>query len=201
MNYIAWKCRGVAAKGFISLMKDIRKEYDVSIIVLLETHASGISAQRKIKKMGFSGTHVFYSCGQAGGIWCLWDSSNWDMEVLDSNPQMAHLQVAWKGNSKWLLTVVYANPYYVRRQRWWDDLTNISESHDEAWAVLGDFNCILTDSERKGGANLPSNRGRNGFRKTLHGCYLIDAWFQGSPFTWRKGSLFQRLDRVLINMN
>lgn len=90
------------------------------------------------------------SCGQAGGIWCLWDTSKWKVEILFSTSQLVHMRVAWKEQFSWLMTVVYANPYYVRRQRLWDDLVNISEAHDEPWTVLGDFNCILTDSERKG---------------------------------------------------
>lgn len=201
MNYLAWNCRGVAAKGFTALVKDIRKEYDTSLIFLLETHASGVSAQKKIKRMGFSGYHVIDSCGQAGGIWCLWDMSNWNVEILESSSQMVHLRVSWKGQPKWLLTVVYANPYYVRRQSLWDELVRIAEAHDEPWAVLGDFNCILADSERKGGAEVPSNRGRMVFRRMVQDCNLIDAGYQGSPYTWRKGNLFQRLDRTLINMH
>lgn len=35
----------------------------------------------------------------------------------------------------------------------------------------------------------------------LQDCNLIDAGFQGSAFTWKKGNLFQRLDRMLINMH
>lgn len=31
-------------------------------------------------------------------------------------------------------------------------------------------------------------------------CNLLDAGFQGSPFTWKHGRLFQRLDRVLVNI-
>lgn len=108
--------------------------------------------------------------------------------------------MAFKGQQKWLITVVYANTSYVRRQDLWDDLNRITESHDTPWAVLGDFNCILSDSERKGGASNPSNRGRDDFRRMLHDCNLIDSGFQGSPYTWRSGNLFQRLDRILINM-
>lgn len=34
----------------------------------------------------------------------------------------------------------------------------------------------------------------------LQDCNLLDAGYQGSPYTWRKNYLFQRLDRALINM-
>lgn len=115
MNVLAWNCRGIAAKGFTSLVKDIKKEYQTSLIILLETHSSGVSAQRKIKEMGFSGTFVVDSSGQAGGLWCLWDDTSWSVEILDSDSQWIHLREAWNGQAKWLLTAVYANPNYVRR--------------------------------------------------------------------------------------
>jgi hypothetical protein len=31
-------------------------------------------------------------------------------------------------------------------------------------------------------------------------CDLIDAGFQGFPFTWQRGNLKERLDRMLINL-
>lgn len=127
----------------------MRREYGAFLIFLLEIHSSGDSAQRNIRKMGFSGFHVVDSSGQAGGIWCMWDASNWKVEVLQSSDQMVHLRVAWKGQTNWLLTVVYASPYYVRRQRLWEDLVTIGESHYEPWSVLGDFNCLLADHDRK----------------------------------------------------
>lgn len=82
------------------------------------------------------------------------------MDILESSSQFVHLRVQWKNQANWLVTIVYANPNYVRRQALWNDLQRLADSHDEAWVVLGDFNSTLVDSERKGGAAIPSNRGR-----------------------------------------
>lgn len=201
MNFLAWNCRGTTAKGFSSLIKDIRREYHASLVFLLETHSSGEKAKNQIKKLGLSGSHIVDSRGQSGGIWCIWDLVVWSVEVLESSHHFVHLKVAFKGQIKWLITVVYASTSYVRRQQLWDDLSRIAQSHDCPWAVLGDFNCLLSDSERKGGASNPANRGREDFRRMLHDCSLVDAGFQGSQYIWRSGNLFQRLDRILINMH
>lgn len=150
--------------------------------------------------MGFSGSHIVESMGQAGGIWCLWDVQSWKVSILNSSPQWVHLSVSWKRQESWLITVVYASPNLARRAQLWDDLSQLAETIDQPWSVLGDFNAILTDEERRGGASSPSTRGRQGFRDMISDCNLVDAGFQGSPFTWRNGSLFQRLDRILINM-
>lgn len=56
MNFLSWNCRGTSAKGFPSLVKDLKKEYDSSLIFLLETHSSGENAGRIAKKNVFSGS-------------------------------------------------------------------------------------------------------------------------------------------------
>lgn len=125
--------------------------------------------------------------GQAGGIWCLWDVQSWKVSILNSSPQWVHLSVSWKRQESWLITVVYASPNLARRVQLWDDLSQLAETIDQPWSVLGDFNAIFTDEERRGGASSPSTMG---FRDMISNCNLVDAGFQGSPFTWRNGSLF-----------
>lgn len=66
--------------------------------------------------------------------------------------------------------------------------------------VLGDFNSIAADHERKGGAPNFAIRSMRNFCSMIQECNLLDASFQGSKFTWKSGRLQQRLDRVLINI-
>lgn len=66
--------------------------------------------------------------------------------------------------------------------------------------MLGDFNTIYANHERKGGASNFSNRGVMNFRIMINDCDLIDGGFQGSPYTWKYGNLFQRLDKALMNI-
>lgn len=200
MNFVTWNCRGALAKGFTGLVKDIRKEYDATLIFLLETHASGEKARRQARRTGFTGNFIIDSHGQAGGIWCLWDETIWKVRILDSSDQFAHLQVTWKGRIFWYITVVYASPRFAPRQKLWEDLGEIAESMEDPWVVLGDFNSIMANHERRGGSPNFAIRGMRKFYDMIHACNLLDAGFQGSPFTWRHGRLFQRLDRVLINL-
>lgn len=130
----------------------------------------------------------------SGGIWCLWDLALWKVEVLNSTNQFVHLQVTWKRSMVWLVTIVYASASYVRRQELWDKLSNLATNIVDPWVVLGDFNDILVDHERKGGSPNFWIRGMNGFRSMVQDCNLLDMGFQGSLFTWKHGNLFQRLD-------
>lgn len=181
-------------------MKDLKKKYEASFILLLETHASGDKARKQAARTGFSGSFILDSNGQAGGIWCLWDATNWQVDILETSEQMVHMHVTWCGHAKWLLTVVYASTRYVRRIQLWEDLRRLANSHYDPWMVTSDFNTIINDGERKGGATNYCNCGILGFREMVQDCELLDAGFQGCPFTWKKGDLRQRLDRCLINM-
>ncbi|KAI0510197.1 hypothetical protein KFK09_010797 [Dendrobium nobile] len=66
------------------------------------------------------------------------------------------------------------------------------------WLVGGDFNAISNSSERSGGAS-PSSHSMNDFNHMIMSCNLIDIGFVGNQFTWNRGHLWQRLDRVLFN--
>lgn len=199
MNCLSWNCRGTAAKGFSGLIKDLRKEYSASLMFLLETHSS-LTAANQAKKSGFLGHFIEDARGQPGGIWCLWDMAMWKVDVLQNGHQFVHIRVCWKGHITWFITVVYASTNYVRRQDLWEDLKRIVDDMEEPWMVLGDFNAILTNCERKGGAQNFSTRGMQNFKNMVQECHLIDAGFQGNPFTWKHGDLYQRLDRAFRNL-
>lgn len=39
MNILSWNCRGIGGTNFSNMLNDITKEYVVSLIMFLETHA------------------------------------------------------------------------------------------------------------------------------------------------------------------
>lgn len=66
--------------------------------------------------------------------------------------------------------------------------------------MVGDFNALLHDHERNKRPTRASERSLAAFKETIIACDLIDAGFQGYPYTWKHGDLEQRLDRMLINI-
>lgn len=54
MNFLAWNCRGTASKGFPTLIKDIKRRYEASLVFLIETHANGDNMLKTVKKLGFT---------------------------------------------------------------------------------------------------------------------------------------------------
>lgn len=90
----------------------IYKEYDTSLMFLQEIHASRVSANRIIPWLGFDSYFIQDGRGQSRGIWCLWNSEMWKVEILQSDFQFVHLKLRWKKQASWLLTVVYGSPNF-----------------------------------------------------------------------------------------
>lgn len=101
----------------------------------------------------------------------------------------------------WNLTVVYGSPHLQLRSSLWDALRDIAMDISCPWAVVGDFNTIMHEHERKGGAVSPSLRGYAPFNRCMRDRDLIDGGFQGYPFTYKRSNLEQRLDRLVMNIS
>ncbi|XP_020225467.1 uncharacterized protein LOC109807358 [Cajanus cajan] len=137
--------------------------------------------------------------GRAGGIWCFWDSARWKLEMLQFSTQFVHFAVS-RGSLAWELTIIYANPHPHFRIGLKRELRRIAENIQNPWCILGDFNAVLKESECKGGSSSACLRGDNAFRDFVLECHLLDMCYQGEPFTGKRGSLFERLDCVLVSL-
>lgn len=130
MNLLCWNYRGTAAKGFVGLVKDMKREYAASFIAFLEIHTSGTKAKRIARRMGFDKQFIKDARGQAGGICLLWDSNHWDITILRDSNQIVHVEVKVLNNSSWFLTIVYGTPHYTQRQTLWDEIQDIHNEID-----------------------------------------------------------------------
>ncbi|KAL4327888.1 hypothetical protein AHAS_Ahas13G0145100 [Arachis hypogaea] len=90
INIISWNCRGAGGRTFPALIRDIRREYDANFLILLETHISGTKGEYVRNKIRLDSSFVVEPTGHSGGIWCLWDSSTWKVDVIQHNRQIVH---------------------------------------------------------------------------------------------------------------
>ncbi|XP_027156894.1 uncharacterized protein LOC113758060 [Coffea eugenioides] len=68
----------------------------------------------------------------------------------------------------------------------------------EPWIIAGDFNVIASSEERRGGR--PANgTNMDEFNSSMFLCGLSPVDYDGCPFTWTNGTVWQLLDRALIN--
>ena len=95
-------------------------------------------------------------------------------------------------------TAVYGSPNATLRKHLWTSLTEVARLQSGPWIVAGDFNAILHSGDRTGGV-VSRARGCGLFRHFLFNSGLLDLGFSGPKYTWRWGTLLQRLDRALGN--
>lgn len=125
MNLIVWNCRGTALKGFADLVKYMKREYNASLIALLETHTSGSQAMRIAKRICFENQFIKDARGQTRGIWLLWDSTYLNIKVLNDSSQIVHVEVSVNNDRSWFISIVYGSPHYSQRQSLWDEIQEI----------------------------------------------------------------------------
>ena len=96
------------------------------------------------------------------------------------------------------VSAVYAKYSRVGRRPLWSALESWSSSVNRPWLVAGDFNIISTAAEKSGGS-APRVGEMEELNLAIQASGLEAVNFDGSPFTWTNGRVWQRLDRVLIN--
>ncbi|XP_074315654.1 uncharacterized protein LOC141651861 [Silene latifolia] len=100
-------------------------------------------------------------------------------------------------------TVVYGMNKMVDREPLWDSLCKYDSGISGPWIVGGDFNAIMANNERSGGAPITNSEMRHLLQVTQD-CQLTDLCAKGAFYTWNNKheggtKVYSRLDRVLIN--
>lgn len=83
----------------------------------------------------------------------------------------------------------------------WNLLSNLAGMSQLPWCIIGDFNDLLLEDDKKGRVDHPQWL-FNEFRNAVLDCNLMDIQLVGYPFTWvkSKGSVIEveeRLDRAM----
>lgn len=88
-----WNVQEAASTTFRRSFKTIVKNYNLSLVVLMEPRISGNKADDFIKKSGFENSHRVEAIGFSGGIWLLWQSVI-EVEVLLNHKQFIHFKIS-----------------------------------------------------------------------------------------------------------
>ncbi|XP_031120626.1 uncharacterized protein LOC116023757 [Ipomoea triloba] len=117
-------------------------------------------------KLKYENCFVVDAVGRCGGLALLWNGGL-DIEVVGYSNHYIDTTVRGGGvTPNWRLTGYYSHPNRRRRQDSWDLLRYLSSTSTLPWVVLGDFNDILWDYEKKGRVPHPTWLLR-GFREAV----------------------------------
>ncbi|XP_065623699.1 uncharacterized protein LOC136065014 [Quercus suber] len=201
MIIFGWNCRGLGNPRSVRALRDFLQRWNPKIVFLAETKLNR-RGMKKFLKSFFQFNCIYYpSEGQSGGLAMLWTKdTNLDIKTYGPNHIDAIITEADSG-FMWRITGFYGHPDTAQRKASWKLLEELGSRFHLPWLCLGDFNEILSNSEKQGGA-IRSQQQMDGFRNAINNCNLRDLGFNGSNFTWcnmREGPdrIYMRLDRAL----
>jgi hypothetical protein len=116
------------------------------------------------------------------------------------NANFIDIYVNEGGENAWRFTGFYGEPSGERKHLSWDYMRSLHAKSGLPWLIAGDFNEIMFSHEKEGG-NVRPQRCMQAFRDAVSDCSLQDLGFAGDPFTWRRGRIRERLDRVLATQS
>ncbi|KAL9226362.1 hypothetical protein vseg_002185 [Gypsophila vaccaria] len=116
-------------------------------------------------------TNIGYHKG--GRIWIVWKPQVYRVHFLEYNTQYIHMKIEpLMKKQSFYLTVVYAFNGVQDRVPLWDHLRRLAVSVSSPWAIGGDFNCVMSATERVGGT--ATTEGTDHLIKCAGDCGVID---------------------------
>ncbi|KAI0493880.1 hypothetical protein KFK09_024006 [Dendrobium nobile] len=205
MDSIAfWNYRGAKKMKASLYMKEFINDYKVFFVGFVETKIS--SFDRIVFERIMSPNWDFFiisSEGLSGGIMILWRTDIASFSVLKTSYQcvIGDLNVFNKGS--WMIVTVYGSKEVHKRRLLWDCIHK--QSHRKILAVIGgDFKCILSQEEKRGGRKFFFSQGSLEMFKFMNDNDYHDVGVVGPRYTWcnnkvESGRVLELLDRCLLN--
>ncbi|XP_019177748.1 PREDICTED: uncharacterized protein LOC109172953 [Ipomoea nil] len=179
-------------------IEDMVSSKKPDFIFLIETKVDRDHAERLRVKLGFDGLFCIDSSGLSGGLALLWRANN-TTRLISYSTNYVDVEVTMPGCEKWRMTGFYGFSQRGQRRDSWDLIRTLVGRSNLPWVMIGDFNDLLYQSEKRGGNPHPLSL-LHGFGETIEECGLAQMPMMGYPFTWEKGKgtpncIEERLDK------
>ena len=202
MSTISWNCCGLGNPRTVQELVDIVSTKRPKFVFLMEVKTGRQQIERVRRLLNYERCFIVDSVRGGGGIMLLWKEKQWPSLISFSRNHI-DVRVNIPEMAIWRLTGFYGYPERARRSASWDMLRSICSRSSLPWCCIGDFNDLLTQSEKKGRLRHPNSL-IQGFRKMVEQCGLRDLGMEGYPFTWEKSRgtqnwVEERLDRAMAN--
>ena len=199
MKILIWNCRGMnkfmAVRALQVLLERIRPD----VVFLSESHLSRAKAGVLMRRFHFDEMEIHESDGRSGGL-VMWWHSSLNVTSTEVSPNFIDVRVDEHTVSAWRFTGFYGEPSADRKHLSWQYIRDLKAMNNIPWLIGGDFNDIMFGSEKEGG-NIRPQRCMQLFREADDDCSLEDLGFIGEEFTWQRGRIRERLDRVFGNQD
>ena len=198
MNAIAWHCQGAGAYLTKKQLRELHRCFHPRFLFLSETKNNFNFLQDFKFEFGYDNLFTVEPLGLSGGL-ALFYMNDSEVKVEFFNERMIDIEAKIEGH-KVFITFVYGDLVVEYREAVWERLMRISLQRSGPWLMVGDFNKIMSNSEKKGGRKRPESSFLP-CKNMISACGMIDFPFSGNFFSWagrrRSGRVQCRLDRAL----
>lgn len=154
-------------------------------------------------RLGFDGFLCVERSGLGGGL-ALFCRDKDVASLLSYSQNYIDMVVTLLDKPTYRLTCFYGFLERTRRQQSWDLLQNLRGQSSLPWVVLGDFNDLFCQFEKRGPHVHPNSLIQR-FNDALQDCNLFDLGMLGNRFTWERGLgtnawVEERLDTAVASM-
>ena len=142
---------------------------------------------------------------KAGGVITMWSNKVFQFSNFKNGRNFSVLEGVWKRGFGTQVTIVniYCSGSFREKKEMWNEISCIRQDQlTKAWCIIGDFNCIRRQEERKSLVSCSDySREIKGFNDFIESSELVDIPLVGRKFTWFKpnGLVKSRIGRVLVS--
>ncbi|KAI0519701.1 hypothetical protein KFK09_007159 [Dendrobium nobile] len=185
-------------------LKEIIKDNNVLMVGLMETKIRNLENSQVLNLLGNNWDYFMVpSNGLSGGLMILWRKDLAEFSAIETSPQFIFGSLNIFNKSKWLIANVYGSINAIERKVIWESLEKHC-SNEFPMVVGGDFNCILSQEEKRGGKKFSLSQGAIDMKNFLINNDLHEVEAYGPKFTWCNNKLggapiMEKLDRCFIN--
>ena len=189
-------------------VKDYIRKEDVKMVCLQEVRMESFSLNKCCQLWGDNDIDYLYSepLNGAGGILTIWHKIFFQCtnHIID-RWFIVFIGLAKEVNTPVIIVNVYSSCIMQVKRKMWADLLEIRQREQcNSWCVLGDFNFVRNERERRGINRLSGiNRETQGFNNFIDSMEMVDLPCIGRKFTWYRpnGKAKSRLDRFLTTFD
>ncbi|KAI9085141.1 hypothetical protein K1719_032852 [Acacia pycnantha] len=153
-----WNVRGACGPNFLQSLRLACSKNHLSLIFLSKTKNKRMEKLKCVSKLGFNGMVCVPSLGRSDGLLAAWKSNFINVDIISQSKQLIHVQCGFPDGCVLYVTAIYALPDYRQKQILWDNMRQYASSMVDSWAVIGDFNDIVSSVERTGGMRVHEAR-------------------------------------------
>ncbi|GLT33545.1 hypothetical protein SLA2020_081230 [Shorea laevis] len=110
MSIIFWNVRGATSREFLRNARELIHCHKPEAYIIVEPRISGVTADNRIRDLGFDCVTKEDAQGFSEGIWVLWNRSVGDVTLIEKNSQIITVKIKKPHAEPWAFSAVYASP-------------------------------------------------------------------------------------------